>query len=47
MAEPVTVERFLLAVERSGLLTPTALSEALAAAPAEARDDTHRLRDFS
>jgi serine/threonine protein kinase len=43
-AEP-TIERFLLAVERSGLLSPDAVRQTLAAAPAAARTDPQRLAD--
>jgi eukaryotic-like serine/threonine-protein kinase len=41
----IAVERFLQAVERSGLLAPAAVQQALAAAPAAARTDPKQLAD--
>src|SRR5437764_9455925 len=41
----MTVERFLQAVERSGLLPPAAVRQAVAAAPAAARADPQLLAD--
>src|SRR3954453_21236307 len=41
----MTVERFLQAVERSGLLPPDSIKQTVAAAPAGARSDPRQLAD--
>src|SRR5689334_21384320 len=42
---PMTVERFLQALERSGLLAPQAVRDTLAVAPDAARSDAQALAD--